>query len=429
MESKFDWFTLTIKPENKETTFDECFAVLSDTMLLGDLFSKMVPRGRFLFYDYVLTYENISLCYTDSDRFLEQGICLRISSQGLDYLTRYLKTYNIDLKQWLGKWRGLVFDGYMTKETRLDYAMDDIRFNGEEPVLTLKKVIDCNKRKEICKKARSVNIWDCDGVTVQERYKTVCKEPIVGRTLNLGSRQSEVFCRFYDKLAEQLHKKEAVPQDCTSWTRCEFEFKGSKAMSVLNAFLDMSDEDFGKYMRGVCNNYVSFIVRNNKNISRCSVKRWWAKFLGGCTEKFKLPHKEPSRSAFAKACHGLSKYVPTVYTMFQKMGLEGVYRFFEREVEVKKMSNPDLNVADRLYKKELAQNIEDGVRDYEEMTGLKYYKYNSFDGEEGWDIEDNIHRQNLAYFYLLYEAKHLSPYDKQRHQDFMDGCEVLYDGM
>ena len=421
MTSSLDWLTLTLKPENQNITFEDCISVLGDQMLLSDLFAKMVPVGRFAFYDWVIAYENISLCCPTADRFAEQGICLRISSQGLDYLERYLHTYNITLKQWLGEWRALSFQGYISKETRLDYAMDDIHYNDEKPVLTMKKIIDCRRKGEMCKKARVVDVLD-GNTSLKERYKTVDGEPLVGRTVYVGSRQSEVCCRFYDKLAEQLQKKHEVPENCTSWVRCEFEFKGSKAISVLNAFLDYDDFDFGKYMRGVVNDYVSFIVLNNKNISRCSVKRWWLKFLGGCTEKFRLPHKEPARSAWARAQHGLSKYVPTVYTMFQELGLEGVYRWFEAKADEMISRKGSL---EKIYKVELANNLAEDIHDYEEMNGYKYYQYNSFDGEEGWQIAENIWRQHSDYYQARWRVSKNINYNADLHNAFMEGFEVL----
>ena len=421
MESKFDWLTLTIKPENPSITFGDCFHLLGDHLMLTDLFAKMVPVGRFAFFAWTIAYENISLSCPTEEKFSEQGICLRISSQGLDYLTKYLETYNITLKQWLGEWRALCFQGYISKETRIDYAMDDIHFNGEKSILTMKKIMDCRRKGEMSKKARVVDIFD-GSTSVKERHKTVNKEPVVGRTVYVGSRYSEVSCRFYDKYAEQLQTKGELPEGCTSWTRCEFEFKGSKAMCVLNAFLDSDDVAFGKYMRSVVNNYCSFIVRNNENISRCSVKRWWLKFLGGCTEKFKLPHKAPARSAFARADHGLSKWVPTVFTMFQVLGLEGVYRFFESKASAMIIKK---GRAEKIFKTELANNILDDIRDYEEMDGFKSYKYNSYDGDEGYDIAENIRRQHQNYIAARWKILNNVDFNPYAHKAFMDGQEVI----
>lgn len=419
MESKIDWLTLTIKPEKEDISFCNLLHTLQDTLLLDDLYNKMVRVPRVAHYDVCLGYENITLCCPPADRFREQGFCLRFSSQALDFFTRYLDTYNITLKQWLGMFRALCFQGYVTKCTRLDYAMDDIHFNGEKPIITMEKIINSSRKGEMCKKARVVDLYDGDGITIKERFKVVNKEPVVGRTLNFGSRQSEVFCRFYDKLAEQLQKKQPIPENCTSWTRCEFEFKNSASMSVLNAFLDYDDYNFGNYMRGVANNYVSFIVRSKNNVSRCPVKKWWSEFLCGCTKKFRLPHKLPARSAYAKARRGLIQYLSIMYTLWRELGAAGVYKFFKREFDFKHLGNVDL------YKPELAQNIRDGVLDYEKMNGFKCYQYNSNDDKKHYDLKGKIHKQWSEYTSLSYKAHHLKGYMLERHLAFINGQEVL----
>lgn len=419
MESKFDWLTLTLKPENPSVTFDDVMYMLSDKLLLGDLINKMVRIPRVAHYDMCLGYENVSLLCPLVERFREQGFCIRFSSQGLDFFKRYLDTYNITLKQWLGMFRALCFQGYVSKCTRIDLAFDDICFGGEKPVITMQKVINSVRKGEMCKKARVVELCDGEDIIIKECFKVVNKEPIIGRTLNFGSRQSEVFCRFYDKLAEQLQKKQPIPEKCTSWTRCEFEFKGSAAMAVLNAFLDYDDYNFGHYMRGVVNNYVSFIVRNNNNVSRCPVKKWWSEFLCGCSKKFKLPHKLPARSAYAKARRGLAQYVAIIYTFWRELGAVGTFKFFKREIEKKRLGNA------ALYKPELAQNIRDGFLDYEKMSGFKCYQYNSNDDRRSYNLVNKIHNQWDSYLRLSFKAHHLKGYALERHLAFMDGQEVI----
>lgn len=412
MESKFDWLTLTIKPENPNYSSEAIFSRLSEDLLLKDLIVKMNTVPRVAFYSYCIGYENITLCYPSPDRLFDQGFCLRFSSQGLDFFTRYLKSYNITLKQWLGMFRALCFKGCVTKCTRIDYAMDDIHFNCEAPVITMDKIVKCCRKGEVCKKARVIDVLDGGTFALKERIKTVGGDPVVGRTLNFGSRQSEVFCRFYDKLAEQRQKKQPIPDDCTSWTRCEFEFKHGAAMGVLNAFIDYDDDDFGNYMRGIINNYVSFISRTNNNISRCPVKKWWTDFLCGCIEKFKLPHRQPARSAYAKAQRGLNQYVSIIYTMYRVLGAFGVYKFFKRLIDRKILNKADL------YKPELANNILDAKFDYEYMNAFKNYQYHS-----DIDIKDSVNK-HLAYCSYTFRAHHLSEQVLERHLAFMDGLKV-----
>lgn len=419
MESKFDWLTLTIRPSDQTIDYDMFLGRLGNGLLLNELMAKMTPRGGGLFYDWTMTYENITLYGCTPERIYTQGFCLQMSSQGLDYFNRYLAKYRLDLRTWLYEWRALCFQGYITCCTRVDYAMDDIHYNNEKPFITLKKVSDCYRKGEMSKKSRVVDFID-GAVTLNERLKNVDSVPVVGRTLNIGSRKSNVFCRFYDKLAEQLQKKEPLPENCTSWTRCEFEFKGSAAMSVLNSFLDRDDVDFGKYMRGVVNNYCSFIVRNNKNISRCPVKRWWAKFLGGCTEKFKLPHKAPARSAYARAKRFIAQCAATLYTCSVELGAIGVYKIVKNSINEKRLKNPKYNC----YKKELAENIKDNNVDYEFLNGFKRYSYCSSDDEQ--KLKNEIERQHLVYRQAFNTVRlYLDDFDFTTKEFFTPGVTFL----
>lgn len=419
MESKFDYLTLTLKPENPDVRIDMALNTLKHTMLLGDLMDKMTLKGRFAFYDFLYSYENIHLLYTVPEKFQEQGLCLRISGQGLVYLRAYLKSYGIELKEWLQMWRALCFRGYITKDTRLDYAMDDIRYNDDKPLLTMRKVLQCKRNKEICKKARTIDVVNGEDIKTRERTKFINGEEVKGTTVYVGVRQSDFVIRFYDKLAEQIQQRKEIPENCTSWTRCELELKGSAAMSALNAFLDCSPEEYAEYMRGVLNDHCRFISRTSSNVSRCPLKRWWREFLQGCTERFKLPHGQPARSAWARAERGLTEYVPTIFTMYQELGLEGVYRWFEAKAEYLKSKGRDL------FKVELAENIREDIHDYEEMNAFKYYEYTT---AEDYELEERIKHQHFDYFQKFYKVVRCNEFD-EIHANFMNGQEVLDSGV
>ena len=77
-----------------------------------------------------------------------------------------------------------------------------------------------------------------------------------------------------------------------------------------------------------------------------------------------------------------------------------------------------------IFKTELANNILDNRRDYEDMNGFKNYQYNSFDGEEGWSIEDNIRRQHIKFMDCWWKV-HFKDYNVYAHNAFMNGQEVL----
>lgn len=414
MESKIDYITLTLKSDTKP--FEEALNMLCYELLFNDLMKKMVPKGRAGFYDHHLTYENIEFLFTEPERFPEQGLCIKISSEGLDYFIAYLNSYGTTLREWLSKWRALAFRGYITKCTRWDYALDDITKNGDTPLITLSKLFRCVDRGEICKKARTIDILSGAEISSRERIKYCDGKPIKGRTLYLGVRQSGKLVRFYDKLAEQIQRKRSVPSDVTSWTRCEIEFHDNHAMSVLNAFIDYSDDAFSDYMRGVVNDTCRFINRDNDNISRCSVKRWWTAFLNGCTSCFKLPHKKPARSALARAERGLAQYSRIILTMYKVMGLEFICQFFKRQFMLLKLAGKTP------YKDDLAENLLEDFRDYEKMTAEKYYLYNSDQDEK--KLIDRIADQ---WEYGLYRYKYPEKGEfAERHKIFMTGQEVLF---
>lgn len=417
MESKIDWITLVIKPENTSLTFQDCLTVLSEQLRLGDLIKLMVDRYHIAFYEYSLTYEDIIFSWAEGERFKKQGACISFSSTGLDFFARYLDTYGLSLRDWLGEFRALCFQGWVTRCTRLDYAMDDKRLNGDLPVLTMRKIVTAIKNHDFNIRAFKICDKSKGSVDVSEDCITDKSSSFVGRTVYIGSRRSDVCIRFYDKLVEQMQKKQSV-DDFTSWVRCEAELKNDRAMSVFNAFIDLSSDDFNHYMCGVINRYVCFINRDNNNISRCSVKRWWTAFLNGCTKKFKLPHRVPARSAFARSSRGLHQYLPTIYTLVQTIGFEGVYQMYTDSVAKASENNIDL------YKPELAQNIIDCVNDYEEMTAFKRYQFTSFDDGTSFDIGEQMHKSHLRYVSRIYDYTH-DKFRQEQHIKFCEGAEIL----
>lgn len=418
MESKFDWLTLVIKSYGPQHDFNECFSVLCDDLKLGDLVKLMVSRRHIPFYDYSLTYEDIILSYTDYERFLNQGISISFSSSGLDFFSRYLDTYGLTLREWLGEFRALSLHGWDTRVTRLDYAMDDIRYNGDLPDLTIRRVTMSIKNNEFNTLAFKIDNKSKGTLEVGEDISLSKSCSPVGRTIYIGRRSSDTLIRFYDKLAEQQQKNATIPEGLTSWTRCEFELKRGNAMAVINAFIDLTPEQFSVFMCGFVNRHISFINRDNKNISRCSVKRWWTSFLNGCKHKFKLPKRVPARSAYARARRGLSQYVPTIYTIIQTVGFDGLFQIFNDEFEKKKEKCIDI------FRPELAQNIIDCVSDYEEMTGFKRYQYTSFDDGSNFDIGEQMHKSHLRYVSRIYDYTH-DLYRQQQHIQFCEGAEIL----
>lgn len=406
--ARFDYFRVTLKPEHElpnerdqygKTPFEHCMSTLKNTLLLGDLIKKMVDCGRCLHYDRRFSYENISLKVPTEEHYSIQGVCLEFSAQGLDYFNGYLDDLGISFKCWCGMLRALCFRGYQIAVTRFDYAMDGITKSVEETQISLKRVIWAIRDGEMCCKAR---VWSDQGddfrrlFSYKKNRKRVNGDELEGLTVQLGSRQSDTICRFYDKKTEQIQKGKELPEGCSAWTRCEFEFKNSNAMCVFNAFIDSNDdEQFSEYMCGSALNFVRFVERTSDNVSRCATKRWWKAFLNDATKKVEFHKVKLAKSAFVRFSRGFRKqWLSSIYTVIDTWGMEYFADWLEKSV------NDEISKGRVMVKEELQQNLRDGKRYYEEQTGFKRFDYTSDLSSE--ELRENISHQHFDYYQQYY---------------------------
>lgn len=103
---------------------------------------------------------------------------------------------------------------------------------------------------------------------------------IIGDTLYLGSRDSESFCRIYDK---QLQTNSEG-----SWIRVEIEFKGKKA-HVIGRAIALGIFNADNLILG----YIEFIDSTHQKKQNCLRSPFWDKFLNfGQKERITLPKYE-----------------------------------------------------------------------------------------------------------------------------------------
>lgn len=76
-----------------------------------------------------------------------------------------------------------------------------------------------------------------------------------GKTISMGSRQSDTYLRIYDKAAEQRSKGKVVEG---TWVRWEMEWKDERAQAVGLALSVLDHERFQKYIVGVFRTAVDF---------------------------------------------------------------------------------------------------------------------------------------------------------------------------
>lgn len=147
--------------------------------------------------------------------------------------------------------------------TRLDLAIDD----KVNPYFMLPELQSILEERRFVSKFRSWRLVK-DSTTSGE---------LVGATLYLGSRQSDIMLRIYDKQLEQIAKgiegAGGIP-----WIRWELELKNEYANIVLTDMLN--GVDVGSLCFGILSTYLRIIVLDNSNKSRCSMDEKWREFLG-----------------------------------------------------------------------------------------------------------------------------------------------------
>ena len=331
---QLDYLTLSCMT-SKDISAAELLGRALETLRLHDIWDKFVLVGRDKFYESVFRYNDISVlvCRDTPEKLIRQGICIKFTGNGLAFFQEHLRDiWRCDLRRICREWRSLSVGGYFTRCSRIDYAIDDICRGEETPIITMRKVRNAAKKREF----RSRLVATRPRHKMEVDFDSMEKADVsLGDTVYFGNRKSSVFCRFYDKRLEQLHSHLEVDEDITSWCRCEFEFKGARAMAAFNAFCDMNDDYFNGYMSKVFNNYISFINKDDVNRSRCSVKRWWAEFLG-TSEKASLVIPLFKPVTFASTSEWLQKSVfPTLAYYIKCIGWSAFTRMMKKYIERK----------------------------------------------------------------------------------------------
>jgi DNA relaxase NicK len=108
-------------------------------------------------------------------------------------------------------------------------------------------------------------------------YENRKGEQAGGRTVYFGSPASLFRVRIYDK-AKQIY----APNDPlynSHWIRFEMVFRDTYAAQVAEILAGGDLDTVGNAVAGIINGKLSFINRDNENISRCTVASWWEDFL------------------------------------------------------------------------------------------------------------------------------------------------------
>lgn len=206
-------------------------------------------------YQERLYYESISIHYAGR---ADMGVWLEMSGQGC----RAFETYgNGDYKALFS----LIIEEPAVHVTRLDVAFDEY-----------------------------TNILDIDKLcsdTLQGRYRSKMDfyeviQSSNGKSVDIGSKQSDVMIRIYDKLAERLSKmrsdedKEKIRDEIPHWVRVETQMRDERAKEFIR--LLCSGLEIGTAYTGVLRNYLEYGYyreKDGKNVFCPFV--YWEKLLDG----------------------------------------------------------------------------------------------------------------------------------------------------
>lgn len=308
----FDYFRCTIIPIREiigNISVSACVEVLGGVFHFEEYLEKFQIVGKAPHYAAVYRFNDISIKIPTEERLYTQGICLECTSNGLAHLVCSLPK-DCDFRSCCRDFRALSLCGFKCNLPRLDVALDDIAKGDNKPILHMNTIYKKWRKHEFCSRSQASteelpqdfgNSSAAADFFKTGRVSTNLKKGYMGRTIYFGSRKSAVYVRFYDKLAEKRQKGVTVADDINSWIRCEYEFHGVKAMSVLNLYIDNKFSDFVSLYKKVVLGHLRFIQPTDSNRARCATSSWWTAFLDSI-EGAALANVPPKSVNFKRSC-------------------------------------------------------------------------------------------------------------------------------
>ena len=127
--------------------------------------------------------------------------------------------------------------------------------------------------------------------TLEQKYRSKMEffqviQSSNGKSLDIGSKASDVMIRIYDKLAERLSKlrnesdKEKIKDEIPHWVRIEVQMRDDRAFQFINL---LQSDDIGKVYTGVLRNYLEYgyMREGDDGKQRFSCFAYWEKILDG----------------------------------------------------------------------------------------------------------------------------------------------------
>lgn len=310
-----DYLAFTVKTDpngsiRASVTSDDVFG------MLGLDRENFVDCGPVCNYMSKHIYNGISVLEPYPETSISQGWHIILSGSALRFYEQLKGKGNKDFwRDQLRKWRTYNALGFYIHPSRLDIASDD-----DSGILTIQEIREAAVSRDFVSLFRNVPL------SVRE-YSELSESG--GETITFGNRQSSAYLRIYDKLAEQRRKYKNDPDELERlsfydhWIRVEMEWKNNNAIKMWNLICD--SDNFGIDYAEALNSYIRFIDRDDSNISRCSVKKWWFQFLG-TVNRVRLTTSDFVSFSYRKTVNYFKKYLTS--TLFVVLSNMDIGEFF-----------------------------------------------------------------------------------------------------
>ena len=301
MSVSVDWISFTV--------FDTAYDVNAVIEFLGFNTSLFHDTGHgAMGYTTLFKLSDYAVSVLSSDRE-DMGIHVTISGSAVSHVLEmfwksqfvHSNPFNSDLT---ADWEDVCMDALrmffsrvleIGRFTRLDLALDDYQVH-----FTPGDIREYIANGQMVSKFRSGR---------REEGFELASNTLIGDTLYLGSRKSEVMLRIYDKQLEHNAKHPESLLD-TPWVRWEFQFSASRSDMLARHII--ASDSIGNIYFSILNHYVRLItLSGDKNRSRCPMLPEWAAFVD-CLDSLSLYCPPVERTLEDKRNWVIKQVLPTL---------------------------------------------------------------------------------------------------------------------
>ena len=374
MNYLIDWFQFTIKTDKNAVNpypvgLETVYNLLGFSDGIIQEFQTM-HKGT-MYYRETLCYDNISIAIPHEGTEEVMGYMVTMTGNGCRKFEDLYGGKSVCWRSLLTRIRNAVSDGCAVNICRIDFAFDD-KTETNNGLLSMSKIQKYADNKQyvslfrVCDPHKNGDNSDYatpDDESHVMEYSCAMKrkKDVCGHTIYFGNKKSNAFIRFYDKRAERLFKEyncniENAPEEfrlIKHWVRMEIVFKRTIAMKICNSMLLLNEKEFSEYLAKVINNYIRFIEPDNVRRERCSVSKWWIKFIG-VIETAKLKAMHFKKSDYVSAFRWLERSLaPTLNAVLSRVGEEDFLKMVKLygapdrwKSRHKRISNPTSQIYD-----------------------------------------------------------------------------------